>query len=231
MKLFSPWCWAFDGSLYFVNACLFFEKSFLNYLVDDFLSLFSVLSFLEHLLCGCWILYTSLFPLPNFPFFPLFPSLSSLPPFLLGDIVNFLFHTLLDGMSLTAGGRDSSTHSCFFPIQEPSRNGPGLLPQIRGARFLGSFYSTALSLKCCCLFPGPECSTTFHHKCLYSSSWGGWDGERMHTSYIIHHLCLQTLGHSYKGWKVWCLVLSHAPLKTYRFCFWRRKGEQIWSDI
>lgn len=174
-------------SSYFVNTCPFFEKMFLNYLVDDFLCSFLCSIFFGTFIMWMLDLVPSTLSLPSLLFLSLsFLSPSFFPPFLLGN-VNFLFNTLLDGMSLAAGGRDGSTRSCFSSIQEPSRNGPGLLPQLWGVSLLVSFYPTALSLKCCFFWLGPECSTIFHHKCLYSTnSWGRCVGERKDIGCVSH---------------------------------------------
>lgn len=95
------------------------EKNSCIILLTIFSPLFSVLSFLELLLFGYYILYP---PLPFSPPSPLSsPSLSLSPPFpssppssLLGDLVNFLFHALLDGTSLAAGVRDGSIHKLLL---------------------------------------------------------------------------------------------------------------------
>lgn len=106
VNLFLPLCCAFNGSLQFVNTCLFSEKVFLYYFYDDFLySIFPIL-FFWNFLCqdvGSYglssNLLVSLFPfhlLYSLSFF-LLPSLpSSLPSYFLPSYFFPFFLSFLD---------------------------------------------------------------------------------------------------------------------------------------
>ena len=47
--------------------------------------------------------------------------------------------------------------------------------------------------------------------------------EKTQVVCFVCHLCLQTLGHNYGGWEVWCLFLGHAPTQELRVIFLKKK--------